>query len=340
MTTRFFARTFLFFFLTVLAPATLSAAPFARGADVGWLPQMEAAGIVFRDYEGTSGDCLLILKNLGMDTVRLRVWVNPSDDPTTGHCSPADVVALAVRAQKLGLRIMINFHYSDSWADPKQQTKPAAWKDLPFQELVEAVQTHTREVLLALESAGVTPEWVQIGNEIRGGMLWPDGSTKNFGQLAQLLEAGHSAVKSVNASIKVIIHLDHGHDNAVFRWFFGNLAKHRVSYDVIGLSYYPYWIGSDYTATIDDLGRNLNDLVSTFGKEVMVVEVGGDHREQKNTFDMLAAVIAKVRAVPDGKGIGVLYWEPQSTPSFSKGYLLGCWNEDGTPGSALRAFNH
>lgn len=331
-------RTLLLIALAALPHVSNAATPFAKGADISWLPQMEAAGIVHRDYDGTPKDCLLILKENGIDTVRLRVWVNPSNDPQRGHCSKEEVVDLAVRAKKLGLRIMIDFHYSDSWADPKQQTKPSAWKDLSFTQLLAAVQEHTRDVLTPLKTAGVTPEWVQIGNEIRGGMLWPDGSTENFDQLARLINAGQSAVKAVDDSIKVVVHLDHGHDNALYRWFFGNLAKHNARYDVIGMSYYPYWIESHYRETIDALGDNLKDMAATYKKDVMVVEVGGDYRKGDETFDLLTAVLAKVRAVPRGRGLGVIYWEPQAMRSFSKGYVLGCWNDDGTPNAALRAF--
>lgn len=218
------------------------AAPFAKGADIGWLPQMEAAGIVFRDYDGTPRDCIEILRDNGIDTIRLRVWVDPSDHPVNGHCSPADMVALAVRAQALGMRIMVNFHYSDSWADPGKQNKPGAWQNLDFPGLLEAMSAHTTEVLTALREAGVTPEWIQVGNEIRGGMLWPDGHVDNFLQLARLLNAGHDASKTVFPAAKIIVHLDHGHDRGLYRWFYGKLREHKVRYDVVGMSYYPYWI--------------------------------------------------------------------------------------------------
>jgi arabinogalactan endo-1,4-beta-galactosidase len=122
-----------------------------------------------------------------MNTVRLRVFVNPSDDPRSGHCSKEETVALALRAQKMGFRIMINFHYSDSWADPGQQNKPAAWKDLPFEKLAQEVYNHTFDVMTALKKANIKAEWVQVGNEIPGGMLWPEGSTDNWNQLGILL---------------------------------------------------------------------------------------------------------------------------------------------------------
>jgi arabinogalactan endo-1,4-beta-galactosidase len=204
--------------------------------------------------------------------------------------------------------------------------------------LLNALSEHTHDVLTTLKRNGVTPEWVQVGNEIRGGMLWPEGSTDNFDQLTQLLNQGYKVVKAVDPSIKVIVHLDRGNDKALFAWFFGNITKRGAKYDVIGMSYYPHWLGSDYTKTIEDLGQNLQDMATTYKKEVMIVEVGGHYQKAQNTFDLLTAVISKVKAVPNGKGLGVIYWEPQSRKSFHKGYSLGCWNDDGTPNMALRAF--
>ena len=309
----------------------------AFAADVGWLPQMEATGYKFYDTDGKQKDCLQLLKDRGINTIRLRVWVNPSNDKASGHCSPAETVTMAVRAKKLGMRIMIDFHYSDSWADPGKQTKPAAWVNHTFLELQNDVYNHTFEVLNLLKAAGVTPEWVQVGNEIPGGMLWPDGKSSNFGQLAQLLNKGYDAVKAVNTKIKVIVHVDEGNNNAKFRWFFDNAKANAVKYDVIGMSYYPYWIKSDYKVTIADLANNLNDMASRYDKEVMVVEVGGDFTLVQNTYDMLAATIKAVKAVPNNKGLGVIYWEPQGEKSWS-GYQLNAWQSDGKPSPALDAF--
>lgn len=310
---------------------------FAKGADVGWLPQMEATGYKFYDTDGSEKDCLQLLKDRGINTIRLRVWVNPSNDKASGHCSKEETVAMALRAKNMGMRIMIDFHYSDSWADPGKQTKPAAWANHSFSELLNDVYNHTFDVLNALKSAGVNPEWVQIGNEIPGGMLWPEGSTSNWGQLAQLLNKGYEATKAVNATIKVIVHVDEGNNNTKFRWFFDNAKANAVKYDVIGLSYYPFWIKSDYTTTIADLANNLNDMASRYGKEVMVVEVGGDYTLVQNTHDMLVAVIKAVKAVPNNKGLGVIYWEPEGEKSWS-GYQLNCWQSDGKPSPALDAF--
>ena len=310
---------------------------FAKGADVSWLPQMEATGYRFYDTDGKEKDCLQLLKERGMNTIRLRVFVNPSQDKASGHCSKEETVAMALRAQKAKMRIMIDFHYSDTWADPAKQAKPAAWANLSFDALQNKVYEHTFDVLTALKKAGVTPEWVQVGNEIPGGMLWPDGSTNNWAQLAQLLNKGYEATKAVNAKIKVIVHVDEGNNNEKFRWFFDKATEHQVKYDVIGLSYYPFWIKKDYSETMADLQKNLNDMASRYQKEVMVVEVGGVDEQVQNTRELLAATIKAVKAVPNHKGLGVLYWEPQGAKSWS-GYGLSAWQPDGKPSPALDAF--
>lgn len=310
---------------------------FSNGADVGWLPQMEATGYKFYDADGSEKDCLQLLKDRGINTIRLRVWVNPNDDKASGHCSPEETVVMAVRAQKMGMRIMIDFHYSDSWADPGKQNKPAAWAKHSFSELLTDVYQHTYDVLQLLKKAGVTPEWVQVGNEIPGGMLWPEGSTDNFSQLAQLLDKGYEAAKAIDPKIKVIVHLDEGNKSEKFRWFFDKATENKVKYDVIGLSYYPYWIKTDYQSTILDLENNLKDMAARYNKEVMVVEVGGDFEQVQNTKEMLEATIKAVKSVPNNKGLGVIYWEPQGEKSWS-GYQLNAWLPGGKPSPALDAF--
>jgi len=183
-----------------------TAAAFAKGADISWLPQMEASGYKFYNDAGTEEDCIKILKDHGINAIRLRTFVDPSTDPFSGHCSKAETVAMAVRAQKSGMRIMIDFHYSDSWADPSKQKKPKAWEGHDFPTLLKDLYDYTFEVMSALKSAGVTPEWVQVGNEIPGGMVYPEGSTANWNQLSQLLNKGYDAIKAVCPTSKVILH--------------------------------------------------------------------------------------------------------------------------------------
>lgn len=310
---------------------------FAKGADISWLPQMEATGYQFYNEKGEKDDALNILKSKGMDAIRLRVFVNPNDDKGSGHCSKDETIAFAKKLHKMGFRLMIDFHYSDSWADPAKQYKPKAWENLNFEDLKKAVYNHTYDVLLALKKEKITPEWVQVGNEIPNGILWPDGHSKNFKNLGELLNKGYDAVKAVNKKIKVIVHIDEGNNTEKITWFYKNIAEQNVKYDVIGLSYYPYWIKKDWTETIQDLQKNMNYLTKTYNKEVMVVEVGGEDSQVENTYKLLEATIKAVRNVPNKKGTGVFYWEPQGAKSWS-GYALSAWLENGRPSPALDAF--
>jgi len=312
---------------------------FAKGADIGWLPQMEASGFKFYNADGKEEDCFKILKDHGINTIRLRTWVNPNDSKSSGHCSKEETVAMAVRAQKWGMRVMIDFHYSDSWADPGKQKKPKAWEGHDFPTLLQDVYNYTFDVMTALKKAGVQPEWVQVGNETAGGMIYPEGRTSNWGQLAQLINKGYDAIKAVSPKTKVILHVDQGNNNARFRTWFDNATSHHAKFDVIGFSYYPYWLNGkpDYTLSINDLGNNLKDMAARYNKEVMVVEVGGESVKAQNTYDMLVAVQQKVKEVPDNKGLGVVYWEPEGAQSWSH-YALSAWGDDGKPTKALDAF--
>lgn len=338
--------------VTILSSFTLMGKPtivkasevnvnFAKGADVGWLPQMEESGFVFKDDNGNTEDCLKILKDHGIDSIRLRTWVNPSDDPQSGHCSTEETVNMAERAKNMGFKIMLDFHYSDSWTDPSQQNIPKAWENDNLDQMKTHLYDYTYDVMQQLKAVGVTPEWVQVGNEINPGMLLPMGSITNPSNLVQLINSGYDAVKSVSPTSKVIIHRSNGFENSNFRSFFDTLNTNGVKYDVIGVSIYP---GNDYISKIDDLGYNLNDMASRYGKEVMVVEVGADSSiDEVNVHNMLIAVQNKLLAVPDGKGIGIFYWEPQGAKSWS-GYDWSVWNgydgkpTDGKPTKALDAF--
>ncbi|MEI8272761.1 MAG: glycosyl hydrolase 53 family protein [Paludibacter sp.] len=328
-------------FLLPFVAFTNAQPAFAKGGDLNWLPKMKATGYKFYNDSGVQEDCFKILKDHGFNSIRLRTFVNPSADKTNGHCSKDETVAMAVRAQTWGMRIMIDFHYSDTWADPGHQAKPAAWVGHDFPTLLNDLYNYTFDVMTALKTAGVSPEWVQVGNETSGGMVYPEGSNaSSWTQLIQLMNKGYDAIKAVSSTSKVILHIDGGHDNARFRWWFDNAKANGAKYDVIGLSYYPYWISGspDYSLSINALGNNLLDMVTRYGKQVMVVEVGGVDTQAQNTYDMLLAVQNKVNAVPNNNGLGVLYWEPEGARSWS-GYALSAWGSDGKPTLALNAFN-
>ena len=308
----------------------------AKGGDVSWLPQMEATGFKFFESDGTETDCLVILKNRGMNTVRLRVFVHPSSHPQNGHCSKEETVAMAVRAKELGMRVMIDFHYSDTWADPGNQTKPAAWANCTFAALKDSVYQHTYDVLNALKSAGVTPTWVQIGNETNDGMLWEEGrASKNMGQFAAMVAAGAKAVRETSASSKVIVHISNGYDNALFRWIFDGLTANKVDYDIIAMSLYPSV--SNWSSLNMQCLNNMNDMVARYNKEIMISEVGMEMAAATACKSFIQDLIAKTKSVNQKKGLGVFYWEPQSYNSW-KGYKLGAFDDTGKPTVAMDAF--
>lgn len=313
-----------------------AATSFAYGADVGWLNQLENSGVTWQDDYGYTNDALQILKDHGVDSIRLRLFVNPpsdftwtKNDKTTcilGYTDTAALLYMAQRANNMGFRIMVDFHYSDHFADPEYQDIPSAWASHTFTQLKQDVYDHTYYIMSQLASKGIYPEWVQVGNEVNSGILLPYGqSSNNFSQLTQLLNSGYDAVKAVSSSTKVVTHLANGHNNVTFRWFFDNfITTYGGKTDVIGMSYYPYWIGSDYTASIAALQTNLNDMASRYGKEVMVCEVGGLESAATNSYNLLKATLDAVKAVPNSKGIGMFYWEPEANSSvLPDSYSLG-----------------
>jgi arabinogalactan endo-1,4-beta-galactosidase len=318
----------------LFTPTEVKADSFAYGADVSWLQQMEVNGYKFYDDSGVQRDCLQILKDHGINSIRLRTWVNPSNDPYSGHCSKNETVAMAKRATDMGFQIMIDFHYSDSWADPGKQVKPAAWAKHSFSQLLTDVYDYTYDVMPTLKSNGIDPEWVQIGNEIRPGMLLPEGSVWKWDQLAQLINQGFEAVKAVNSNSKIIIHLDNGYDNPMYRTWFDAAQKHGVKYDIIGMSLYPTTF--DWSEKTRQCLANMNDMVARYDKEVMVCEVGMDYITANNCKNMLTDLINKTQAVADGKGLGVFYWEPQCYNWAD--YNKGAWNTNGRPTIAMDAF--
>ena len=303
---------------------------FYKGADVGWLTEMEAAGLKFYNHLNIQQDGMQLLKELGMNSIRLRVFVNPAD----GWCNTADVLKKALRAKALGMKIMIDFHYSDSWADPGKQTKPAAWMAQDFATLKQSVATHTFTVLNTLKTNGIIPTWVQVGNETNNGMLWPDGrASANMNNFAQLVNAGYDAVKSIDTSIKVIVHISNGYDNSLFRWMFDGLKNNGAKWDIIGMSLYPD--STNWAALNNQCLANMNDMVARYDKDVMVVEIGMNWADATAGNLFITDLITKVKAVK--RGLGVFYWEPQSFNNW-KGYTLGAFDNNGKPTSALNAF--
>jgi len=274
------------------------------------------------------------LKSLGVNAIRLRAWVDPA--ASGGWCNTNDVVNKAVRAKSLGMKIMIDLHYSDGWADPGKQNKPAAWASEDFNTLKTSVYNYTVNVMAVLKTNGITPDWVQVGNETNDGMLWPDGkASTNMSNFAQLVNSGYDAVKSVSASSKVIVHISNGFDNNLFRWIFDGIKNDNAKWDVIGMSLYPS--SANWSTLNDQCLANMNDMVSRYNKEVMVCEVGMSWDQPSACNAFLTDLVNKTRSIPANKGLGVFYWEPECNVNWN-GYTLGAFDNSGKPTSALDAF--
>jgi arabinogalactan endo-1,4-beta-galactosidase len=313
-------------------PPQTDSGKFAKGADVSWVTEMENNDIHFYDADGNETECMALMKSLGMNAIRLRVWVNPVD----GWCNKTDVLIKAKRASDLDMRIMIDFHYSDSWADPGKQIKPVAWEGLSFNALCTAVADHTTEILTALKNWNITPEWVQAGNETGNGMLWEDGKASvSMSQYTALNNAAYDAAKAVFPETKVIVHLQNGQNNSLYRWVFDGLKNNGGKWDVIGMSLYPD--PDSWQESNDDLISNIHDMISRYGKEVMICETGMPWDEAVTAKLFLTDLITRTKAIADGKCLGVFYWEPEAHNGW-KGYSLGAFDAGGRPTMALDAF--
>ena len=290
---------------------------FANGADIGWLSQMEARGYVFYDAEGIRKDCMEILKEYGINALRFRVWVNPRD----GWCGKKDVATMAERAYNMGFRIRIDFHYSDSWADPGKQNKPSAWSEDTFEELLDDIYNHTTDVLDTLKFLGVIPEWVQIGNETNDGMLWPDGrASRNMGNFAKMVNSAYDAIKAVDSTIQAVVQLSNAHDADMYKWMFDGLKSNGAKWDIIGMSVYPEWAHLDWETDVRLSVANMKDLMTRYNTKVMVCETGYDYNEPYIANNFLFDLIEQTKSAG---GLGVFYWEPES---YNMGYDMGAWD--------------
>lgn len=281
-------------------PAKKKAVDQMLGADISFLPQLEARGMKFSD-KGVEKDVLTILKDHGFNYVRLRLFHNPAADsgyaPKQGFCDLAHTLQMAKRVKAAGMKWLLDFHYSDTWADPEKQYKPAAWKGFNFSQLKDSLYTYTRSVIKALKDQGTPPDMVQIGNEINHGLVWPEGQVSNLDSLAQLINAGTRATLETDPSIIMMLHIALGGQNDESAFFIEQMLARGVYFDVIGESYYPKWHG-----TLDNLRDNLTALSRKYG-DVILVEYS---QLKKEVSDI-------VFNLPDGKGKGTCIWEPLNT---------------------------
>ena len=308
---------------------------FWLGADISGTTDLEARKVQLFNAKGEPRECTELMHELGLNAVRLRVWVNPKG----GLCNKDDVVKMALRAKKWGMAVMIDFHYSDWWADPGQQNIPAAWKEMNYEQMKQALADHTRDVLQAIKQAGVDVRWVQVGNETTNGFLWPMGrAQEHMNQYAGLTDAGYGAVKEVFPRAEVVVHLDGAFDPYRYDFIFDGLERYKARYDMIGLSVYPYWDMKDnhtlsWQETVEKANANINRLWTKYHKPMLVVETGTEANKPVEGKQIIAAIIDMAKNHAGGHCQGVFYWAPE-TDRF---YKLGAF-QNNRPTEIMDAF--
>jgi arabinogalactan endo-1,4-beta-galactosidase len=310
------------FIVSVCCRPSIAAGDYVIGADVSFLGQAEHNGAVFKD-NGQAKPGLQIFRDHGYNWVRLRLFHTPDRLPNDLRYT----IAQALQAKQLGFKFLLDFHYSDTWADPQKQFTPRAWESLSHQELVDAVFAYTRDSIAAFREAGAIPDMVQIGNEVIGGMLWPDGRLpQHWDNFADLLKAGIRGVDAGRGDAprpEIMIHIDRGGDLRATKSFYDHCREHDVEFDVIGQSYYPWWHGST-----EDLRKNMAFMADTYNKDIILVEVAynwrpAEYRDRTPPFpetpegqkEFLVQVNQIVAETPHNLGRGIFWWEPAVPPS-------------------------
>lgn len=314
----------------MLGARPAQAGTFIKGADVSWLAQMEANGYKFYNTGGVQQDVLTILKGYGINAIRLRTWVNPSGDPANGHCSQPETIAMAVRCKNAGLPVDIDFHFGDTWNDEGHQNPPAAWASMSYSQMLDAMYHYVWNFMDAMRSSGVTPSWVQIGNETNMGICVPTGSlAHNPGQMTGLLNAAYAMVKQIFPATPVLIHLASPQKTASIEGFLDTYKANGGNWDITAFS--SYGSGSNIPAIISNMAM----FQSRYGKPVMQVEFGGP---ENNASQVEADLETYIRGVKGFGGLGVFYWEPEAYSPFTS-YGMGAWNPSTRePTAALAGF--
>ena len=340
---------------------------FYKGADISWVTELESKGQKFYNSQGQERECTALMKEYGMNAIRLRVWVDPSKHDN--WCNKEDLLVKAKRAKALGMEVMVDFHYSDWWADPAKQNIPASWKGHGYEEMKKDLANHTKEVLQLLKDNNIVPKWVQVGNETTNGMLWSvktneqgweikdehgntiitesmGHATQNPEQYAGFFKAGYEAVKEIFPNTTVIVHLDNGFDEALYNWNLDILKNNNAKFDMIGMSLYPYWAESYHNKTAEETISgcitNIQKVKAKYGCDVMIVETGMLCADEQGKL-INASVLEEgyqqlLRIIKESKEVGckgVFYWEPECKPSQ---YKLGAFTEDGRPTRIMDAF--
>ena len=340
-------KTLLFIALFLAAGLRISgpiyANDYAIGADLSFLKQAEERGTVFKD-NGQTKPGLQIFKDHGYNWIRLRLFHTPTRLPNNLDYT----IALAGEAKKLGFKFLLNYHYSDTWADPGKQFIPKAWEGKSHTELVQAVFEYTRDTIIAFRDAGVLPDMVQPGNEIINGMLWPDGKLPdNWDNFAELMKAGINGVDAGRGNAqrpRIMIHIDRGGDKKRTKAFFDKWHSYGVDYDVIGQSYYPWWHGS-----LLDLRENLIFMANEYQKDIILVEVAynwrpAEYKDKSAPFpetpegqqQFLDEVHRLVLSTPGNRGKGVFWWEPAVAGGLRS---RGMFDDDGNALPVITVFD-
>lgn len=323
---------------------------FVKGMDLSTLLELERCGAKYYD-NGEERDLLAIMKSYDVDTIRIRLWNDPwsetGESYGAGENDLKTSLEIAKRVTAAGFGVLLNFHYSDFWADPGKQIKPKAWADYGVKELEQAVYDYTLESMRTFLDAGVNITMVQVGNELSNGLLWPEGKVPNYDNIAAFVNAGIRAVRKADAAIPVMIHLDNGGNNALYREWFDNFTKRGEDFEIIGLSYYPFWHGS-----LQMLNDNMNDIAERYGKDLVIAEVsmGYTMEDYKNyeklsdeerkgyatrpalvekieypmtkqgQYDFMEDFLNRISHIKGGKGKGFFYWEPAWIPVPGSGW--------------------
>ena len=323
---------------------------FVKGMDLSTLLELERCGAKYYD-NGEERDLLAIMKSYDVDTIRIRLWNDPwsetGESYGAGENDLKTSLEIAKRVTAAGFGVLLNFHYSDFWADPGKQIKPKAWADYGVKELEQAVYDYTLESMQTFLDAGVNITMLQVGNELSNGLLWPEGKVPNYDNIATFVNAGIRAVRKADATIPVMIHLDNGGNNALYREWFDNFTKRGEDFEIIGLSYYPFWHGS-----LQMLNDNMNDIAERYGKDLVIAEVsmGYTMEDYKNyeklsdeerkgyatrpalvekieypmtkqgQYDFMEDFLNRISHIKGGKGKGFFYWEPAWIPVPGSGW--------------------
>lgn len=320
-----------------LAPATADAGitagagagSFIKGCDVSWAPQMEAAGYTWKSSSGITQDLLTILKGYGINAIRLRTFVNPSSNPTDGHCSISEVADYAKRVKAAEMSIMLDFMFGDTWNSVGRQDPPAAWSAMGYDQMRAAMSSYVTDAMNVMKTNEVLPSWVQIGNEINGGICGPTGSVSNPAQMTGLLSAAHDAVKTVSPDSTVIIHLAQPQNYDAMQRFYDGYVGNGGQWDMCGFSSY----GS--ADLVPSLVGNMKRISDAYGKPFIQVECGGKVSQASSTEKTVAGYIEALKA---NGGAGLFYWEPECVSQFT-GYGTGAWDSStGQPTTILNAF--